>query len=377
MRIRHALAAAATFCLAALPLAAQNRATGALEIYFVDTEGGQATLYVSPTGESVLVDTGNPGERDHSRIMATLAEAGVTRLDYVILTHYHVDHIGGLEELARHVPIGTFVDHGPSLEPAEQVQGFQARYAALAAGARRLSVKPGDRLPVAGLDWRVVASGGQVLDAPLQGAGSANAACAGFTPMNSARPDDNAGSVGSVIAYGRFRTLNLGDLLWNVEHDLMCPRDRIGPIDLYLTTHHGLGTSGSAMVVHAVRPRVAVMNNGTRKGGAPSAFQILHTSPGLEDLWQLHWSHNGGIEHNAPGAFIANVDDPATLALVLNPPPAQPTAAPAPGVAAAPAPPRATAHVGPAHSIHVTARADGSFTVTNSRNGFAKTYAAE
>ena len=373
--MRAALAAVFSLLLTVTLAPAQNRATGSLEIYFIDTEGGQATLYVSPTGESVLVDTGNPGERDHSRIMATLAAAGVTRLDYVVLTHYHVDHIGGLQEIARHVPIGTYVDHGPNLEPTDQVSGFQATYAELASRARRLTVKPGDRLPLAGLDWRIVTSGGQVLGAPLPGAGAANPACANYTPMNTSGPDDNAGSVGSVVTYGEFRTLNLGDLLWNVEHDLMCPQDRIGPIDLYLTTHHGLGTSGSPMVVHAVRPRVAVMNNGTRKGGAVSAFQILHTSPGLEDLWQLHWSHNGGIEQNAPGVFIANLDEPATLAQVLNPPPA--AAAPASGAAPQAQRPATPPHNGPAHHIRVTARADGSFTVTNSRNGFSRTYAAE
>ena len=367
--MRAALAAVLSLLLTATLATAQNRATGSLEIYFVDTEGGQATLYVSPTGESVLVDTGNPGERDHARIMATLATAGVTRLDYVLLTHYHVDHIGGLQEIARHVPIGTFVDHGPSVEPREQVSGFQAAYAEMAGRARRLTVKPGDRLPVDGLDWRIVTSGTQVLTDPLPGAGAANAACASYTPMNSSAPDDNAASVGSVVALGEFRTLNLGDLLWNVEHDLMCPQDRIGPIDLYLTTHHGLANSGSPMVVHAVRPRVAVMNNGTRKGGAVGAFQVLHTSPGLEDLWQLHWSHNGGIEQNAPGTFIANLDEPATLAAVLNPPAA------APGAQAQR--PAAPPHNGPAHHIHVTARPDGSFTVTNSRNGFSRTYAAE
>jgi competence protein ComEC len=355
--------------LAALgPVSAQS-GSGTLDIYFIDTEGGQATLYVTPAGESVLVDTGNPGTRDADRIMAVLGEAGVRQLDHVVLTHYHVDHIGGLQELARRIPILHFVDHGPSVEENEQVPGFQAAYADLHARARRTVARPGDRLPIAGVDWRIVASAGSVLRSPLEGAGGANPTCAEFRPQEITRDLENAQSVGSVVSHGRFRTLNLGDLLWNLEYELMCPVNRVGTVDLYITSHHGLGQSGSPQLVHAIRPRVAVMNNGMRKGGAVAAFQTIHSSPGIEDVWQLHWSHHAGIEFNSPGAFIANVDEPAVIASVVNP---APPVAGAPAGPASPPPP----HAGDAHWIKVSAQADGSFTVTNSRTGFTKTYAA-
>jgi competence protein ComEC len=350
------------------PVSAQN-AAGTLDIYFIDTEGGQATLYVTPGGESVLVDTGNPGTRDAERIVAVLAEAGVRQLDHVVLTHYHIDHIGGLQELARRVSILHYVDHGSSVEETEQVPGFLAAYADLHSRARRTVVAAGDRLPVAGVDWRIVASAGSVLRAPMEGAGGTNPTCADFQPQDITRDPENAQSIGSVVSHGRFRTVNLGDLLWNLEYDLMCPMNRIGEVDLYVTSHHGLGQSGSPQLVHAIRPRVAVMNNGMRKGGAVAAFQTIYSSPGFEDLWQLHWSHHGGIEYNSPGIFIANVDDPAVIAGVVNPPP---PAAGAPLGPPTPPPP----HTGDAHWIKVSAQVDGSFTVTNSRTGFTKTYHA-
>lgn len=334
-----------------------------LDIYVVDTEGGKAALYVAPSGETVLIDTGNPGARDGDRILAVLQAAGVTKIDHLISTHYHRDHIGGLVALARRIPIAHFVDHGPNVEVPEQVTGFRAAYDSLLASARHTVARPGDRLAVAGLDWRVVQSAGKSIASPLGGAGAANAAaCARFERQpEPARPDDNSQSVGSLVTFGRFRVLDLGDLLWNNEHDLVCPRNMVGTVDLYMVTHHGLETSGSPQLVHSVRPRVAVMQNGATKGGTPQAFQILRTSPGLEDVWTLHWSYAAGMEHNAPGALIANIDSASTIASVLT---------------ATPGGPRVRedqAHA-PAHYIRISARADGSFTVTNTRNGFMKTY---
>lgn len=359
--MRIAVAALLACVLPAPALAAQASPTATLDIYAIDTEGGQATLYVTPSGQTVLVDTGNPGGRDADRIAEVLAAAGVDRIDFLLLTHYHVDHAGGLLELAERVPIRHFVDHGPSVEPNEPVPGFHQVYARLRASARHIQVKPGDRLPVQGLDWHIVAAGGQVLPAPLPGAGTPNPRCPAAPAQKSAAGanDENAQSVGSLIVFGKFRTINLGDLLTEQELELVCPLDRIGAVDLYLTSHHGLASSGSEALLHALRPRVAIMNNGTRKGGSVQAFQILHRMPGLEDLWQLHWSHNAGLEHNAPGLFIANLDDPATAASVLTG--AARTTRPAP-------------HTGPAYTIKVSARADGSFTVTNTRNGFTKAY---
>jgi beta-lactamase superfamily II metal-dependent hydrolase len=354
--------------------AAQSGPARTLDIYFVDTEGGQATLFRGPTGESFLVDTGNAGERDLNRILEVLKVAGVSRLDHLLTTHYHGDHYGSLLELAKRIPIARFYDHGENIEKREAFTAFRTAYEELSRG-KRTSVRPGDRIPIAGLDVRVVASDGQVLKSNLQGGGTANAACSSFKPREEV-VDDNHQSAGFVMSFGRFRTIDLGDLMWSKEFDLMCPANRIGTVDLYLTSHHGLAQSGGPVLVHALAPRVAVMNNGPRKGGAVEALQTLATSPGLEDTWQLHWSHFGGLEHNAPGAFIANLDDLDTTVGVLTTLAAPPSAGGQAGGGRRGGGAAAAAAHTPAHWIKVSARDDGSFTVTNTRNGFSKTYGA-
>jgi competence protein ComEC len=372
-------------CVLVQSVAAQP-APKALRIYYVDTEGGQATLFVTPSGESLLVDVGNPGGRDTDRIMLALEDAGVKQIDHLVLTHYHGDHVGGLAEFAKRVPIKRFYDHGPAAEGDRAGgQGFMEQYAQIHANAVRTIVKPGDKLNISGLDITVVSSAGQVIKSNLPGAGRPNPACAGFTEKDLSKvfDPDNAYSVGFVLGFGRFRTIDLGDLTWNHEGQLMCPANRLGTVDVYLTSHHGINQSNSNALVHGLQPRVAIMNNGTRKGGSLETFQTLESSPGLEDLWQLHWSHNVMVEHNAPGVFIANIEDNAAVATVLTaPPPAPRGAGGAPG-----GPPGAGGGRGggrgnappphtPAYWIKVTAQQDGSFTVTNARNGFSKTYSA-
>jgi beta-lactamase superfamily II metal-dependent hydrolase len=373
---------------AVLGAAAQVR-TGTLSIYFVDTEGGQSTLFVGPSGESLLVDTGNPGERDLGRIAETLRTAGVTRIDHLWTTHYHGDHVGALLELAKQFPVGHFYDHGtPHASDRIVSAQFMSAYEALTSGKRTI-VKPGDKVKMAGLDITTVAAANQFTRRNLPGGGSQNASCAGVKPKDeSAYADpDNGDSAGFVLTYGDFRTIDLGDLTWNGELDLMCPTNRIGTVDLYLTSHHGLEKSGSPALVQALRPRVVVMNNGTRKGGTSEVFAALQETAGIEDLWQLHWSYNVGLE-NAPARFIANIDEPATIATVLTTPPPTPGAPPGARAGGAPAGPGgpggpgrgpggpgAAAH-SPAHLIKVTALQDGTFTVTNTRNGFSKTYRA-
>jgi len=383
----------------ALPSAQTRSKT--LDIYVVDTEGGKATLFVSPSGESLLIDAGNPGGRDTDRIMAVVSEIGLKQIDYLLLTHYHVDHIGGVQELAKRIPIKHFLDHGPSVEEREQVAGFQQAYAELYGKASHTVLKAGDTVPIAGLDWRIVTSAGKAIKTPLPGGGKPNPYCAEFKPRENTRDPENGQSVGSVVSFGRFKTIDLGDLLWNNEGDLMCPNNPIGTVDLYLVSHHGTDPSGSTALVHALAPRVAVMQNGTRKGGTVQTLQTLHTSPGLEDIWQLHWAYNGGIEYNPSGLFIANIDDPETLAQVITtppgagrgmgpggPPPAGPPQTSVPAAGAPPAGPPAVAppagpppggggrggHSGPAFLIKVSAHEDGTFTVTNTRNNFSKTY---
>jgi beta-lactamase superfamily II metal-dependent hydrolase len=351
-------------------LVAQTRAK-TLDIYFIDTEGGQSTLYVGPTGESLLVDSGNAGDRDLGRILEVLKGAGVRQIDHMWSTHYHGDHVGALVALAAQVPIGHFYDHGAP-HPTDRVvsKPFLSSYENLSRG-KRTTVKPGDTVRMAGLDITTVASANNYVRANLRGGGRPNAACAPSRPMDESSyiDPDNGESAGFVMAYGRFRTINLGDLTWNGELELMCPTNRIGTVDVYLTSHHGLERSGSPALVHALEPRVAVMNNGTRKGGAPDAFRVLHASPGLEDLWQLHWSHNTGLD-NAPATFVANVDDAATVAGVLVPPADDGQGRGRGGRGGA-----AAAHA-PAYLIKISAESNGTFVVTNTRNGFAKTYQA-
>ena len=253
--------------------------------------------------------------------MAMLTEAGVKQIDHLILTHYHVDHVGGLQELAKRVPIKHFVDHGPSVEEREQVPGFQAAYAELYAKAKHTVAKPGDKLPVAGLDWRIITSAGKAITTALPGGGKPNPACASFTPRPATNDPENGQSVGSVITFGKFRTIDLGDLLWDNEKDFMCPNNLVGTVDLYIASHHGIDASGSPALVHGLQPRVAIEQNGTRKGGTVQTNRTLYSSPGFEDVWQLHWSYNAGTEFNPAGLFIANIDEPAVIAAVLTAPP--------------------------------------------------------
>jgi competence protein ComEC len=339
MRVRM-LALTACLLSVALAQAPGDERGSPVSITFIDVEGGQATLVVSPGGESMLVDAGYPGfnGRDADRIAAEARRAGLTRIDFLIVTHYHLDHVGGVPALAARIPIRTFVDHGPSVESGDRAEALFESYLEVRQRGRHLPVKPDDRVPISGLDARVVASGGGVIRQPLVPEAPDNPLCRDFIPKAD-DPGENARSVGMVIGYGRFRLLNLGDLTWNTEHGLACPRNLIGPVDVYLTTHHGLASSGPAALVHAVRPRVAVMNNGATKGGSPDAWRIVRSSPGLEDFWQLHYASEAGPDHNVPEVFIANMDEST------------------------------------AHAIRIAAYQDGSFVVTNTRNGQTKRYA--
>ena len=344
--------------LAAATPAAQGGDDGdTLEIYMVDVEGGEATLFVAPSGESMLFDTGWPGfgGRDADRIAAAAAAAGISRIDYLVVTHFHGDHMGGAVQLAERLPIRNFVDHGTTVDREENRLAAFRVYTDLRAGGAHRVVAPGDRLPVGDLDVVIIASGGEVLDAPLAGAGGQNPHCEGFTfhgeeiTSRYGNAEDDQ-SISTFVGFGAFRSVIMGDLNWNMEHPLMCPDDQVGPIDLYLVSHHGSETSGSEALVRAIEPRAAIMNNGPRKGGAVQTFRILAATPSLEDLWQNHWSVPGGEAHNRPPEFIANLEEDAAL------PDGRPV------------------HMGPAHWIHVSARRDGSFTVTNGRNGFSKHY---
>jgi competence protein ComEC len=339
---------------------AQIQSGRLFEAYVIDVEGGEATLFVSPAGESLLVDAGWPGfdGRDADRIVAAARHAGISQIDHLVITHYHGDHVGGVGALAERLPILHFVDHGATVGEDERAQ--YEKYVAVRGDRRWTEAKPGDTIPIAGLGVRVIAAGGAVLRTPLEGQGTANPFCASFQPhgpaitSRAADPGDGR-SVSLLLTYGKFRTVIMGDLNWNKEFELMCPVNPLGDVDAYLVSHHGSDTSGSAALVHALRPRAAIMNNGPQKGGAVQTFQILGASPGLVDLWQNHYSIPGGTQHNRPEAFIANLD----------------TGSVAPGASSG-APP---VHMGPAHWIKLSASADGGFTIMNGRTGFTKRYA--
>ncbi len=314
-----------------------------LEIYFIDVEGGQSTLFVTPAGQSLLIDTGWPGNqyRDANRIAAAAKNAKIKKIDYVIITHYHDDHVGGVPQLVEKIPVGTFVDHGDNTETGKGATRLSEGYQKGLATAKRLTVKPGDKLPIKGLDVTFVSANGEVIASPLPGAGAANAFCDSAQP----KPVDtteNARSVGSYIKFGRFRTVDLGDLTWNKEKDLACPTNKLGTVDLLIVSHHGSDLSSNPVLVKALSPRVAIMDNGQKKGGSPSTVDTIRSVTGLEDLWQLHFADEGGKEHNAADAFIANVDEADT-----------------------------------GYYIKVTANEDGSFSVFNQRNKQTKSYAAK
>ena len=364
--MRASTAPLLALALSVLFPAAQTRTAKTLDVYVVDVEGGNATLFVSPSGESLLIDSGNGGAaavRDAERIMAVVKEAGLRQIDNLVTTHWHGDHFGGMAELAARIPIRIFIDHGPNVQPAVAADDFlQKTYPQLYAKGKHTVAKPGNKIPIAGLDVLVVTSAGETIKAALPGAGGVNPYCASFKPGENNAEDPM--SVGTYVTFGKFRTIHLGDLTKNKEFELMCPNNRIGTVDVLLGLHHGVDTSNSEVLIHALRPRVAIMNNGTRKGGQPDVMKTLHASPGLEDLWQMHFSELSGQEYTVPGMFIANVVDEPSAAMPVAPmsPPSGPGASPAP------------LHNGKAYWIKISAEADGSFTVTNGRNGLSKTY---
>jgi len=308
-----------------------------LRIYFIDVEGGQSTLVVTPEDQSVLIDTGYAGERYAARIAEAAKDAGIEKIDYVFITHYHEDHVGGVADLMKAMKVGTFVDHGQNQEDSDSTRKNYQTYVDVIKGYPRLVLRPGEGVPLQGVTLEVLAAAGNRITDPLPGAGEANSFC-----TNEKAPDDkseNSRSLGLLITYGKFRFLDLGDLVEKKELELVCPNNLIGTVDLFLATHHGNDPDNPRAVVWALHPRVAVIDNGPHKGGKPGSWQTIHDSPNLADLWQLHYAEDSDTQHNAAENLIANIDAASD-----------------------------------GHYIKVEASADGDFTVTNSRDGFRKKY---
>jgi beta-lactamase superfamily II metal-dependent hydrolase len=359
------------FTVFAASLSAQTHAQrSTLDIYVIDVEGGNAVLFVTPANESVLIDSGREGV-SASRIFAAAKDAVLSQIDHAITTHYDGDHYEGLAAVAAEVPIKDYIDHGPTTQPNPRAEQFlQETYPGLYSKAKHTIVKPGDKIPLTGVDWRIVASAENMIKVPVPGGGIPNPYCSSFAPPTDApfSTMEDPQSVASFIAFGKFRTVHFGDLTQKAEFELMCPRNPIGTVDVLLGLHHGQLSSNSIVAIHALRPRVAIMNNGTMKGGEPEVMKTIYSSPGLEDLWEMHFSALSGQEYTVPGIFIANLLDDQPSAMPIAPKPAPPRG---------PNRPPDPLHNGAAYWIKVSAQRNGTFTVTNSRNGFTKTYENE
>lgn len=351
---RPTLALLLTFLACVPPHRAAPRAS-AFTIYFIDVEGGQATLLVTPRRESFLIDAGFPGDgtfssqsgapataRDAQRIAAAARDAGVTRIDHLLVTHYHADHVGGVPEVGALLPIGEFIDRAAPTADAERAVGGTQRvydnYVRTRGDSPHRAPRPGDRLPLADVDVTVLSSDGETVRTPIAGA----TASAGGVSCNDALPaqekTENPRSLGVLVQFGTFRFLDLGDLTGAPLHALTCPVNMIGGADVYLVAHHGGDDAAAAAIFRTVRPRVAVLNNGARKGGAATTLATMRLVPAL-DVWQLHRATAAGVV-NVDDARIANLDETTFAWLKLS------------------------------------ARRDGSFTVTNARTGTSVTYPA-
>ena len=319
-----------------------------LDMYVIDVEGGKSLLLISPSGQSMVIDAG--GGREANRIVEACTAAGVKKIDFMVATHYDGDHVGGVPAVAERMPIVTFVDHGANVQLNDPgyLKNVDA-YMALAAKAKRLTVKAGDKIPIKGFDALVVIAAGKAITAPLKGAGQPNPAC-DTTPRKTWGPDargivdnqdtnENAMAITLLVTYGKFRMLDPADVTWNIDRELMCPVNRVGTVDLYMTANHGTDNANSPVLVHALRPRVVIADNAARKGASAEVFQTVMSSPGIEDYWQAHYLTAGGDKANAPLDYIANIQGSPD-----------------------------------GKWIKISAEQNGAFTVTNARNNFTKTY---
>lgn len=320
MNTAHFATALLALSLPVLSSAAPAKGDGKLHIAAIDVEGGQATLFVSPTGQSLLVDAGWPGNnyRDADRIVAAAKDFGLSSIDTVLITHYHTDHAGGVPQLVERIPVSTFIDHGDrDPRDAESTSDYDGYKKVLASGKyKRVSVKAGDKLPLEGFDGTVIAAAGRVLAKPLPGAGAANPLC-DKAPAVLTDTEENGQSLAFVLRFAGLTIVDGGDLTLDRERMLVCPVNKVGQVDLMIVSHHGVDWSSSPVWINSLAPRVAEMDNGSNKGGSTSVIDTIKASPRLQALYQLHLApptsyrnpgqtQQGGAEHNTAAEFIAN-----------------------------------------------------------------------
>lgn len=370
-------------------LQAQPKPAGALQMVAIDVEGGGGTLFVTPDGHSVLIDAGNPevsrltGDHPSSeRIVAAAQKLGVRKIDYLIITHYHVDHVGGVEGLLNRMPVGTFIDHGenrevadtqiagggiigkvgrlvppsdnaaaagsatppaPGTPPRKSTADYYADYLKLMSNHPRILAKPGYTFTVDGMEIRVVAADAKTIEKPLPGAGEPNPACAADPDMPSNNGEENARSIALLITYGKVKIAAFGDLTWDREKDLFCANDKVGKVDIYLASHHGTYWSGSPVMVNSLRPIVTIMGNSATKGDDPERVKTIETSPRFQAMWQLHASRTDPQVNVSPD-MTANPDPDSARDERYN--------------------------------LRLQITKDGNITVINERNDFTRTYKA-